>query len=200
MASVFRVRATWTGFIGAPGLTQFSFLDIVGTAGADAATAAVRAFFNTQAAAIPALTGIQIEKEVAEHDEVSGQLIGEVVASTQLPQVSGTFAGAYAGGSGMFLGWRTGTIWQGHRVQGRTFMVPTGGIFENNGTLTGAASGAAQSAGDALIADANSVFAIWAKRFTIGTDGKPHQTNGAAFAVTSCHIPDQASQLRSRRL
>lgn len=199
MASVFRTTATWQGFIGAPGYTKLSFIGVVGTAGADAATAATRTFLNAFATWVPTGGTIQVAREVGEYDEVTGQLIGEIAAASTPAVINGTFAATYAGGSGAFIGWRTGTIWQGHRVQGRTFITPAGGIYEANGTLTSAAIATAQSAGDALIADSTTVFAIWAKRFTVGTDGKPHQTNGAAFQVQTAFMRDRASGLRSRR-
>lgn len=199
MASVFRTTATWQSFIGAPGYTKLAFINVVGTAGADAVVAATRTFMFAFAPSIPAGTTIQVAREVAEYDEVTGTLIGELAAATTPALITCTGAGNYAGGSGFFVGWRTGTIWQGHRVQGRTFIVPSVGGFEANGTLTSGQIAAAQSAGDALIGDATTTFAIWAKRFTVGTDGKPHQTNGAAFQTTTAFVRDRASGLRTRR-
>lgn len=197
--SVFRTTATWQGFQGAPGYTKLSFIEVVGTAGADAVTAATRTFLAAFANALPTASTIQVAREVAEYDEVTGTLLQEISATTTPAVISGAANLAYAGGAGMFVGWRTGTIWQGRRVQGRTFIVPQAGIYFTDGTLTSTAISAAQSAADALIADPNSVFAIWAKRFTIGTDGKPHQTNGAAFQAETAYVRDVASGLRSRR-
>lgn len=199
MASVFRTTATWQGFLGSPGYSKLSFIDVVGTAGANGVTAATRTFFNAFANFIPSGATIQVAREVAEYDEVSGTLLGELAATSTPAIITGAAASVYSGGSGMFVGWRTGTIWQGRRVQGRTFLVPMSGINEANGTLTSAVIAAAQSAADALIADPSSVFAIWARRFTLGTDNKPHQTNGAAFQTQSAFIRDQASGLRTRR-
>lgn len=199
MASVFRTTATWQGFIGAPGYTKLSFISVVGTAGADAANAATRAFLFSFVPFIPSGATIAIAREVGEYDEVSGQLLGEVAGSTTPAIITGTASTAYSGGSGLFVGWRTGTIWQGNRVQGRTFIVPAVGVNETNGTLTPGAIATSQTAGDNLIADPNSTFAVWAKRFTVGTDGRPHQTNGAAFQVETAYVRDRASGLRTRR-
>ena len=199
MASVFRTTATWQGFIGAPGYTKLSFIDVVGTAGADAVTAATRTFLFAFAAQVPQGATIQVAREVGEYDEVSGQLLGEIAAAATPASIAGQSVATYSGGSGLFVGWRTGTIWQGNRVQGRTFIVPVAGVNEANGTLATAIIAGAQSAGDALIADPNTTFAVWAKRFTVGADGKPHQSNGAAFQVETAYIRDRASGLRSRR-
>lgn len=201
MASVFRTTATWQGFIGAPGYTKLSWIGVTGTAGADAVTGAMRTFLFAFAGYVPSGATIQVAREVAEHDEVTGELIGEISAAATPTIINGSATGTtpYSGGSGLFVGWRTGTIWQGRRVQGRTFIVPAVGVNEANGTLTPTVIAAAQSAADALIASSTTVFAIWAKRFTIGSDGKPHQSNGAAFQTETAFVRDQASGLRSRR-
>jgi hypothetical protein len=200
MASVFRTTAVWQGFIGAPGYTKLSFLAVVGTAGADAATAATRTFLNAFATAMPSGTTIQVQREVGEYDEASGLLLGELTAAATPAPISGTSVNKYIGGSGLFIGWRTNTIWQGRRVIGRTFIVPQESTaFDTDGTLTSSTLAGAQSAGNALIADANTTFAVWARLMTTGADGKPHQTNGAAFQVITSYVKDQASGLRSRR-
>lgn len=198
MASVFQVTARWENFIGAPGYTKFHFLDVVGSAGAGSVTAAARTFLNAFAGTVPIGVTIQVAAEVPEYDEVTGTLLGEVVAGTLPALITGTAAGSYAGGAGAFVAWKTGTIWQGRRVQGRTFMVPQAGIFETNGTLSSAFITSATAAATSLINDPASTFAIWAKRFTV-VNGALTQTNGAAFQVTSALVRDQASGLRSRR-
>ena len=201
MASVFRTTAIWQNFIGAPGYTKFSFIEVTGDAGAVAATAAMHTFFQSLNAFIPALATVQVQPEIQEHDQASGALLSEIVASVTPAIVTGSGAGAYAGGSGMFVGWKTGAIWQGRRVQGRTFIVPAAGCFENNGTLTGAAITTLKSAADALVADPASVFAVWAKQYSKPTDPTvpPVQIGGAAFQVLTTVVRDQASQMRSRR-
>jgi len=198
MASVYRVTANWSNFLGAPGITKLSFIAATGDAGAVAATAAARAFFNGFAPTLPAGLQIQVSREVQEYDEATGTLLGEVVASVTPALVTGASAPAYAGGAGAFIGWKTGAIWQGRRVQGRTFMVPMAGIFEANGTPTSAYIASAQSVADALIADAGTTFAVWAKKFD-KTQDPPVQTNGAAFQVLSSVVRDVASGLRTRR-
>jgi len=201
MASVFRTTALWQNFIGAPGYTKFSFIEVTGDAGAVAVTAAMRAFFQTLVSFIPTAITVQVQPEVQEYDEASGVLLNETIASVTPAVVTGTGAGAYAGGSGMFIGWKTGSIWQGRRVQGRTFIVPATGAYDANGTLTTGAITALKSAGDALVADPSSVFAVWAKLMSTPTTPaeKPEQIGGAAFQVLSTLVRDQASQLRSRR-
>lgn len=201
MASVWRVTAIWEQFLGAPGYSKFSFIELAGDAGAVAATAAVRAFFQALPAFLSAGITVQVQREIQEYDQATGVLLGEISASVTPAVVTGTAAGAWSGGSGAFIGWKTGQIWQGRRVQGRTFLVPLAAAYDTNGSLTAGFIAAAEAAGAALIADANSTFAVWAKQFTKPTvpGEKPQQIGGAAFQVQTGVVKDQASQLRSRR-
>jgi hypothetical protein len=103
----------------------------------------------------------------------------------------------YTGGSGFVVDWITGAVWQGHKVRGRTFIVPSVLTNANDGTVLPAVVTAGQAAGAALIADPTTTFAVWAKKFD---DSKPpKQTAGALFAVTGAIVPDRSAQLRSRR-
>lgn len=198
MASVYRVTATWQNFIGAPGYSKFSFLQVTSDAAAVSATATVRSLFFALVAYIPNGATIQVSPAVQEYDEASGQLVGEIVASVTPALITGTGAGAYAGGAGAYISWKTGTIWQGRRVQGRTFLVPMVAIFDTNGTLAATPLATLQSAATAAITDASSVLAVWAKQWN-KTTNPPTQIGGAAFQATTALVKDQASQLRSRR-
>lgn len=198
MASVFRVTATWQNFTGAPGYSKFSFLEVSGDAGAIAVTAAVRTFLLAYVATLPSGLTIQVSPEVTEHDETTGALVGSMVASTTPQLITGGVVASYAGGAGAFIAWKTGAIWQGRRVQGRTFLAPLADVYEANGTLKQTFITASQNAATGLINDPGTVFAIWAKRYD-NTTTPPTQNNGAAFQVLSAVQRDQTSGLRSRR-
>lgn len=198
MASVYRVTATWQNFIGAPGYSKFSFLNVTTDTAAVAATASVRTFLATQAPNLPTGATIQVSAEVQQHDEVTGILVGEIVASATPAIITGANAAAYAGGAGAFVGWKTGTIWQGRRVQGRTFLAPLVQVFDTNGTLSPTFLANLQSAADAMISNPSTEFAVWAKVYD-KTVQPPVQINGAAFQTLTAVIKDRASGLRSRR-
>lgn len=201
MASVFSVRAIWSGFQGAPGYSNFRFTGLGTDAANNAAGAAVRTFFGAMSANF--LTGwtITVQSEVTEWDVQTGLLVGVSTMTTPPSPVGGSATiTQYAGGSGLAISWHTNTIFAGRRVQGRTFIVPVVGVFETDGTLTTGAIASMKAAGDALIASGPGDFSIWAKTFSVVTPpAKPVQIGGATASVTSCTVKDMASQLRTRR-
>lgn len=198
MPSVYRVGATWNGFQGSPGYTRFSWQELSSDTNRNAAGAAIRQFFFAQAAHFLTTWTITIDAEIQEFDMGTGQLIGAAAMPTVPSPVAGTHStAAYAGGSGYSVGWRTGEIFNGRRVQGRSFIVPAVDVYESNGTMTSTAIATATAAGNALIASGINGFSIWAKLMT--KDSPPVQIGGALYAVSSCIVKDQASQLRTRR-
>lgn len=202
MPTAYRVRAVWSGFAGAPGYTNFHFSDLTTDANRNAAGAAVKAFFTSLANQLLTAWTISVQSEITEWDVATGQLTGAVNMTTPpTPQVGTAAVGPYAGGSGLCITWKSGVIYQGRRVTGRTFVVPAFGVFENDGTLTTVAITAANTAAAGLIGASNADLAIWAKQYTKPTDGtKPVQIGGTLAPATSYLVKDMASQLRSRRL
>jgi hypothetical protein len=89
-------------------------------------------------------------------------------------------------------------VWEGHKVVGRTFVVPAANFSEADGTLTSGAITIASNAANVLINAAGPDFSIWSKRFDRSTT-PPTQTAGALTGVTSASVRDEAAQLRSRR-
>jgi hypothetical protein len=160
----------------------------------------MRTFLFAFAPYLDAAWTIQIQPTVQGFDAASSQLTLETNMTTTPPVITGTAPSApYAGGSGLAIAWKTSSIFNGRRVQGRTFLVPALGAFQNDGTLTTAVITALQSAGNALIAAASPSFSIWAKTYNTAVN-PPVQTGGDRFDVTSCSVKDMAAQLRSRRL
>lgn len=202
MATVYRVRAVWSGFQGAPGYSNFSFQDLTTETSRNNAGAAVKAFFTALANHLSTAWTVSVLGEITEWDMATGQLTGASTMTTIPTGQVGTGTPApYAGGSGLCVTWKTGVIFQGRRVVGRTFIVPALGCYEADGTLTAGAIAAANTAANGLIGATGAEFCIWAKQFTKPTDGtKPVQVGGAIAPVTSHSTKDMASQLRSRRL
>lgn len=191
----------WSGFAGAPGYTNFSFIDLTTDAAKNAAGAAVKAYFSGFATYLQTGWAIAVQSEITEWDMGTGALTGATNMTTPPTPTPGAAAvGAFAGGSGCVVTWKTGLIFNGRRVVGRTFMVPLMAAFENDGTLTAALVTAAGAAATSLINAAGAELAIWAKTYTKPTDGsKPVQIGGALAPVTSYAVKDMAAQLRSRR-
>lgn len=202
MATVYKVRAVWSGFQGAPGYTNLCFSDLATDAARNAAGAAVKALFTGIASNLATTWSITVQPEVTEWDVATGQLTGASAMTTPpTPQVGSTVATAYAGGSGACITWKTGAIFNGRRVVGRSFMVPLLAAFDVDGTIGAATLAALQSSANAYVAATGADACVWAKQFTKPTDGTtPVQIGGTVASITSATIKDMASQLRSRRL
>lgn len=199
MPTAYRVAAVWGGFQGAPGYSKFTFMDLVDDTSRNAAGAAVRAFFFAVKQYMDTTWTISVQPNIQGFDMASGTLTSETSMTTTPAVVSGAGpATTWAGGSGYVISWRTGGIFNGRRLQGRTFMVPALAVFETNGTLTSTVIADATAAGNALIAASGAQFAIWGKQYS--TVDPKLQIGGALFPVESCTVKDMAAQLRSRRL
>ena len=202
MPTVYRVSATWSGFIGAPGFSQFAFTNLVDDTSRNAAGAAIRQFFFAMKNYLPTGSSVLVSPAINEYDVQTGVLTGASTMSTPPAVVTSTAsAGQYAGGSGFVFTWKTSVIFHGHRVAGRTFFVPMQGGFAADGTLDTIIVPIAQAAGDALVGWTGADFAVWSRFYTKPTPPtKPTQIDGALSSVTACSIKDAASGLRSRRL
>lgn len=200
MPTVYRVTSVWQGFAGAPGYTRLSFLDLTTSAALNAAGTATRSFFFALTGLIPAGTTIQVSPVVDEFDAASGLLTGSDTMSTTPALVTSTSSGSrYAGGSGFVVSWSTDSIFRGHRVKGRTFIVPADGLaFQADGTLDPTTITTAVGAATSLV-NATSELAVWSRHFET-ISGHLEQTDGAVVPVLAASVKDSASQLRSRRL
>jgi hypothetical protein len=199
MPTVYRTTALWTGFQGAPGYTKFSWDDLATDAARNAAGAAMRSFFFSISQHWASSWNIAVQPTVQGFDTATGTLLSEASMTTVPAVVFGSaIAAPYAGGSGVAISWKTSSIFNGRRVQGRTFLVPIIGAFETDGTLVSSTITEITTAGNALIAGSSPKFSIWAHSWD-NTKDPPVMTGGDKFAVTSCVVKDMASQLRSRR-
>lgn len=201
MATVGRVEARWENFIGAPGYSRFTFEAPASAADATTITGKVRAFFNALVTLIPNGVTVQVQQAVPLYDEQTGILFDELSATTAPAIVTGTALGgaSIAGGAGAMIGWKTSSIWQGRRVQGRTFLVPLAGVSEANGTLGAGAIATITTAGNGLIGPSTPAFGVWAKKYTTNADGSKTQVDGSFFLGTAITVPDRTGILRSRR-
>lgn len=197
MAIINRVRVTLTGFQGGPGMSTFYCLDPA------TFLPLLRVFYDTIKDDFPSVVTINFPSSGDILDSVSGQLTGTWVA-TAPALVQGVYTGAYSAPTGAVVNWATGSIINGHRVVGRTFLVPMGGtVFENDGTINPAARNGMAAAAAALIASASSNFVIWS-RPRAAVPSPPVKAPVTARAgghvpVTGYLVPDLAAVLRSRR-
>lgn len=181
-----RFRIHWTGFTGSPGVNTLYF-----TSGADPAPA-WRTFFSAIAARLPSVVSISFDSTGDTIDDTTGLVNGSWSASSAAP-VAGTDASSYAGPVGACINWTTGTIVNGHRVRGRSYLVPLGGSsYDADGSLGSGTLTSLRGALATYVASSSGLAQVVFRR--------PGSPGGAGHvAVTGANIPDLAAVLRSRR-
>lgn len=202
MVSLMRVTARWNGFPGAPGYSVFHLRDFdSGTGGNDIPTAAqagaaalrIRGFFDAIKGILPSVATIQVSGEVEVVDSETGNLIDAVSAGVP-GVVTGGITGVYASPVGAVVNWRTGSVRNGRRLRGRTFIVPMAGSQFASGILLPAAQTTIQTAASAL-ADSTQTPDL----FVFGRPTSSGASDGVAAVVTGAQVPSLAAILRSRR-
>lgn len=191
MAAISRVRAQFTGFAGAPGVSTFYCLDPVGF------VPLLRAYLQNSAGRIPANVDIQVQNSGDVIDSVSGVLGATWTVAPVLP-IYGAGTGVWASPVGSVVNWLTGSVVDGRRLRGKTFMVPlVASVFDLTGSLNATVLATMRTeAADFVVAAANN-FVVW-HRPRPATALKPYRSGGHAI-VTSSVVPDKACILRSRR-
>lgn len=126
-------------------------------------------------------------------EDTNGELVGTWSTGSAVAPTS-TGGSAWVMGVGSRIKWLTPAIFRGRKVVGSTFMVPLDRTqFTSAGAIDDAGRATLQTAGNALIANANNNLFVWSRNH-------PDQSDGDSFEVSSCTVPDQVSWLRSRRL
>jgi hypothetical protein len=181
-----RHRTIWSGIVGGPGVTTLYW---------DASTAPNLGAWNTFLTAIvsrfPIVLTWQSQNSGDVLDDASGRIIGAWNGTAQAA-VNGTAAGGYSAPSGAVVNWRSSGIVAGHRVRGRTFLVPTtGAVQDTDGSISSAALGTLRTALGTFVAAAAPSLMVWHRPVNFA--------GGSSFPVTSADIPDKSAILRSRR-
>lgn len=198
MPSVMSYNATWTGFPGAPGYTRFHFAGTSTQSFIDAWGNGVRTFFFALAGLMKTGWQVAVSPTVEENDVYTGRLIAQWAMTTAPAVVSGSNStDSFAGGVGAFLTWNTNVIWQGHRVQGRTFLVPLAGVADVDGTIKPGVITQINAAAAALIATQAPGLVIWSRKYSPPPNST--QIDGNTALVASAITRDKTGILRSRR-
>lgn len=202
MSNIQRLRVNWTGFPGGPGISTFYGSDAVALAGALLTLFdAIKAFLPNDVTISPETTGDTL-------DDATGVLTSGWTGGPTWT-VTGTGNTAYAAPAGVMIKWLTNAVFQGHRVRGRTFLVPTAtGVFAIDGTMAPASVAAGNAALATFVSSASAYMMIWSRPRAASpawTDvrGKVHPAKpalaGFAHALTGGVFVDKAVVLRSRR-
>lgn len=200
--AVDRIRVQWTGGRGGDGVSTFYALD------GSTALAAVHDFFDALKALVPATIVWSFSPVGDTIDEESGVLTGSYSAIGE-SNVSATGSDTnVADPVGAVLRWETSQIRYGHRVRGRTFIVPGIKDMYAAGTLNDSVVTQLEGYGNDMLAVVPDNFVVWTRPF-LGTPawtdkyGVTHAAraahDGATSTITECTVPDKAVVLRSRR-
>jgi hypothetical protein len=186
--------AIWTGISGLPGYTKMRFFgELTAVADLDAAAANFRTWLAAAAAQVPSGVSIQVQGSASLHAD-DGLLTGELPIATPPAVVTGAGSGNYAAPAGALVRWITSGINGGHKVEGRTYIVPlSGGGLETNGTLANAYR-------TGLLA-ASIVFANSSPSPAVNSRAYPSNPlrGNQTHEINNAIVPDKAVILRSRR-
>lgn len=201
--NILRITALWSGFMGAPGYSNFFFNTdggfwdggLVGDATQEAANGAaerVLAAFNLMREELPSGVEIQLDPEADVIDSDTGEMLGiiEVPGGNAIGAGGG---GGWSAASGAVVNWRTNDFRFGRRIRGRTFLVPlAGSAYESDGTLAGGSRNAIRDFGAEMVGGTGSAdFGVWSR---------PRDGAGGVWATAvAATVPDMAAVLRSRR-
>lgn len=189
MARIAQYRAVWSVPGGGTGYNVFNMAADAGVSNPSSVASAFHAFYTAQRSLIPNDVSISFESEIRLLSDVDGALTG-VSPVTPPVSVTGIFNAGWAGGAGYRFTWDTGAIIAGRRLRGRTYMVPAGGAYENDGTLTSGAISTAVAAGAQLVDSlllAGNPLAVWSR------------AGQTSAVVTLASVTDKTAVLRSRR-
>ena len=206
MTTLYRIRALWTGFSGAPGYTNLYFgsTDPL-AAGAQTAANDVRTFFDALKINLPSTVTITVDPTVALVDDFSGQIQQELQLTTPPAAVVGSQATAYAAPSGACITWNTGQYRDGQKVRGRTYCVPyAASTTAVGGGLSSSVVASTLAAANGLINGA-SILCVYSRpraaKEPARIDGKDRvlHRDGVSFPVTSTNVRNYVAVLTSRR-
>lgn len=180
-----RLRVTWDGLGGLPGLSTFYYgVATPNVSDAVALFTAIRGLFP------PGITWT-IPSSGDELEDSTGTLTGGWVGSGGGSVNSNATAGAYAAGTGARIDWGTGVVVGGRRVTGSTFLCPVmPALYDTSGALNSGNKAIIQTAVNAFVAS-GVAKGIW---------HRPKNGSGGLYcAINSGTVPNKVTSLRSRR-
>lgn len=205
MTDLCRVNVAWQNWPGAPGLSQFYFLN----SGMQTSVDALRTFYNALSTMLPTGLTIQVPGTGDIINDADGKIVNSWTVTTPPTVVTASGTGTYAGNAGAVVHWLTSGVINGRRIRGRTFLVPLISTqFESNGSLSATALSSIGTAASALRTSVGANFRVWRRPVLAHTKydpktGQPTQVAAVAGSnsdVVNHRIPDLAISLRSRRI
>jgi len=189
---VIHTTLNWFGGSGLPGFSNFYFNLSASQVNADSAVQATSNFADAIHFHLPAGVSTQASLTAEDIDPATGALLASYTAVITAPIWAGSMTGPYSAAAGAVINWKTGGIHNGHRVRGRTFIVPAGDTaFTSGGVVAAATQAALTTAGQAMV---TAGLGVWARPKTT-----PSVSAGAVFSATAVSVPSKGAILRSRR-
>lgn len=187
-----RLRVTWSGLSGLPGLSTF-YYGVASPNVSDCVT-----FFTTIKNLFPPGLTWDIPSSGDEIDDVTGELTGVWAGTGGGTVTANPSPGAYASGVGARIQWNTLVISSGSRVRGATFLAPLlGSGYDSSGTLENTGLGTIRTAASTFAAS-GVAKGIW-RRPKPAPGGIGPDRPGLYAAINSASVPDRVTSLRSRR-
>jgi len=210
---ILKIKLNWTGFQGAPGVSNFYFStdfnnDTWEPAAAEynAAATQVRTFANDISPYVAKPVVLQVDPEILLLDSGDGAIVRAYSGGPQgVVQSTAPSGSAYAAAAGTVVQWKTIGVRKRRRVSGKTFLVPlVGSCFDADGTLNATNLGAMQTAANKMVvAGSGPRFGVWTRPTRV-KDANGKYTgevlpDGGFYNAESAKVADMAAVLRSRR-
>lgn len=185
MATLRKVPVVWATGAGGPGLSVF-YSDT-----ADDITVLLGTFFNAIKASFPPVVAWTIPAAGDTIDSTTSQPNG-VWSGGTAASIAGTGGATYMAGTGGMVRWLTGSILNGRKVYGRTFLLP---LFNGAGDSDGSLGAGTL----ATLQGAATTIAATAKLRVVHRPTSVAAADGSAFVVSAAVVPDKIVSLRGRR-
>lgn len=202
MVDMERIRVTWTGWTGSPGVSTFYALSAI------AAQAAIKTMWAAMNVDLPVGTAITVASAGDVIRDTDGELVGGWVGDVITPQGGGD-TGGYSAATGFQIKWLTNSFIDGSRVVGRTYMVPASRTaFDTSGNVIAATRTRAATAANILVNHTAGNLLVWrrprlATPAWTGPDGRVHPAKeervGQSRSIQAAECPAKSVVLRSRR-
>lgn len=185
MALIERVRVSWSGWPGEPGVSTF-YCDSAATL-----LPLLRTFFNAMPSILPSGLVLTFPSSGEILSDTTG-IVSSSWSATAPATVTGTAGGNYSGRTGLVVGWVTNLVIGRHILKGRTFVVPiSDNAYAPDGTIANGTVVAIQAAATTLVG-ASSTLRVWHRPSTL-TSG-----DGDSSLVTAAKVRDRVQVMTSR--
>lgn len=142
MSEILRLKANWTGISGGTGTTTLHCRNnsAITPTIVQNSLENLRLMFENTSEWLPNDVTITFPSSQDVIDPSTGGFLGVVTATTGVSSLTGAYTGNWQNGVGTRVVWNTGEVGAHRRIRGCTYLVPYGGIFDNDGTMSSAAT------------------------------------------------------------